>query len=598
MVNNQLHITFCFMLTLLCTVGICMGQKKVLSSIEKSIEKGKSKEALKELSLINTTAFLPEDLGYYYFLRAKSYSKQNNDVKAIENYLMAKRQYLKADIVEKAMEINLNIASLLVSYKDNTQKHQFYLKEYMDYAFSTKDNSKILKGYVQLASLKINNKEAQESLSYFRKAISLNKKVKDKKLESKIYNNLAVLFSDVLYKPDSSLYYLRKDNLLLHQERTPNPNYICYNLMNQASNYSQLRQYQKAIDLLHQADKIKLIEYVKVNKENINKFLYLNYKDANDLNKALYHLEISNKYHDSLNTEQQNIAINNFDTKYKTKEKELENFQLKTDIKINNVILYLIASVLIIVLLISVLGYKNITKKKKIAEQEKLIEIQKTEKLLRDQELNDIDLMLESQEKERQNIANELHDDLGSILATLKLNFQNLKRQSEVENQLENKLYDKTDVLLEEAYQKVRNIAHLKNLGVIGSEGLLVAVNKMAEKMSVLEHLTINVIPFELTERLENTIEVALFRMIQELCTNIIKHSEATEVNIYLTQGSPKEINVIIEDNGKGFNPKTIVGKSGIGLKNMEKKVEQLGGTFTIDSILTKGTSIIIDLPL
>lgn len=586
------------MLTLLCMVSICMGQNKVLSSIEKSIEKGNSKEALKELSMINTTAFLPEDLGYYYFLTAKSYSKQNNDVKAIENYLIAKKQYLKANIVEKAMEINLNIASLLVSYKDNTQKHLFYLKEYMDYAFSTKDNSKILKGYVQLASLKINNKEAQESLSYFRKAITLNKIVKDKKLESKIYNNLAVLFSDVLYKPDSSLYYLRKDNLLLHQEKRPNPNYICYNLMNQASNYSQLRQYQKAIDLLHQADKIKLIEYVKVNKENINKFLYLNYKDANNLNKALYHLEISNKYHDSLNTEQQNIAINNFDTKYKTKEKELENLQLKTDIKINNVILYLIASVLIIVLLISVLGYKNITKKKKIAEQEKLIEIQKTEKILRDQELNDIDLMLESQEKERQNIANELHDDLGSILATLKLNFQNLKRQSEVENLQENKLYDKTDVLLEEAYQKVRNIAHLKNLGVIGSEGLLVAVNKMAEKMSVLEHLTINVIPFELTERLENTIEVALFRMIQELCTNIIKHSEATEVNIYLTQGSPKEINVIIEDNGKGFNPKTIVGKSGIGLKNMEKKVEQMGGTFTIDSILTKGTSIIIDLPL
>ncbi len=598
MVYNRLHITFCFMLTLLCTVSICMGQNKVLSSIEKSIEKGKSKEALKELSLINTTTFSPEDLGYYYFLTAKSYSKQNNDVKAIENYLMAKKQYLKANIVEKAMEINLNIASLLVTYKDNTQKHQFYLKEYMDYAFSTKDDFKILKGYVQLASLKINSKEAQESLSYFRKALILNKKVKDKKLESKIYNNLAVLFSDVLYKPDSSLYYLRKDNLLLHQEKRPNPNYICYNLMNQASNYSQLRQYQKAIDLLHQADKIKLIEYVKVNKENINKFLYLNYKDANNLNKALYHLEISNKYHDSLNTEQQNIAINNFDTKYKTKEKELENLQLKTDIKINNVILYLIASILIIVLLISVLGYKNITKKKKIAEQEKLIEIQKTEKILRDQELNDIDLMLESQEKERQNIANELHDDLGSILATLKLNFQNLKRQSEVANQPENKLYDKTDVLLEEAYQKVRNIAHLKNLGVIGSEGLLVAVNKMADKMSVLEHLIINVIPFELTERLENTIEVALFRMIQELCTNIIKHSEATEVNIYLTQGSPKEINVIIEDNGKGFNPKTIVGKSGIGLKNMEKKVEQMGGTFTIDSILTKGTSIIIDLPL
>lgn len=575
-----------------------MGQNKVLKSIENSIEKGQSKEALRQLSLVNTTNFLPEDLGYYYFLTAKSYSKQNNDVKAIENYLTAKKQYLKANIVEKAMEINLNIASLLVSYKDNTQKHQFYLKEYMDYAIATKNDSKILKGYVQLASLKINNKEAKESLHYFRKAIVLNKKVKDKKLESKIYNNLAVLFSDVLYKPDSSLYYLKKDNLLLNEEKTPNPNYICYNLMNQASNYSQLHQYEKAIDLLHQADKIKLIEYNKVNKENINNFLYLNYKEAKNLDKALYHLEVSNKYHDSLNTEQQNIAINNFDTKYKTKEKELENLQLKTNIKVNNVILYLIISVLIIVLLISILGYKNIIKKKKIAEQEKLIEVQRIEKILKDQELNNIDLMLESQERERQNIANELHDNLGSMLATVKLNFQNLKRQTEDINLQENKLYNKTDELLEEAYQKVRNIAHLKNLGVIGSEGLLVAVNKMAEKMSVLEHLTINVIPFQLTERLENSIEVALFRMIQELCTNIIKHSEATEVNIYLTQGSSKEINVIIEDNGKGFDPKNIVGKSGIGLKNMEKKVEQMGGTFTIDSILTKGTSIIIDLPL
>ncbi len=593
-----LHKTISFLLTLLCMVSICFGQNKVLSTIDKNIEKGKSKEALKQLSLIKTTAFLPEDLGYYYFLRAKSYSKENNDVKAIENYLTAKKQYLTANAVEKAMDINLNIASLLVSYKDNTQKHQFYLKEYMDYAVATNNDAKILKGYVQIASLKINTKEAEESLLYFRKAIALNKIVKDKKLESKIYNNLAVLFSDVLYKPDSSLYYLRKDNLLLHQEKTPNPNYICYNLMNQASNYSQLHQYDKAIALLHQANKIKLIEYKKVNKENINNFLYLNYKDAKDMDKALLHLEIANKYHDSLNTEQQNIAINNFDTKYKTQEKELENLELKTNIKINNIILYLILSILIIVLVISILGYKNITKKKKIAEQEKLIEIQKIEKMLKDQELNEIDLMLESQEKERQNIANELHDNLGSMLATLKLNFQNLKRQNEAMNQHENKLYDKTDALLEEAYQKVRNIAHLKNLGVIGSEGLLVAVNKMADKMSVLEHLKINVIPFGLTERLENTIEVTLFRMIQELSTNIIKHSEATEVNIYLTQGTPAEINIIIEDNGKGFDPKTIVSKSGIGLKNMEKKVEQMGGTFTIDSILTKGTSIIIDLPL
>lgn len=578
--------------------SICFGQNKTLTTIDSAIDKGKSKQALQQLIRIKTNTLTSEDLGYYYLLTAKSYSKENNDQKAIKNYFLAKKQYQKANARGKDMDINLEIASLIRFFHNDSNKHQFYLKEYMDYALESRDNYKILKGYVQIASLSINKKEAQESLLYFRKALELNQKIKDKKLESKIYNNLSVLFSDVLIMPDSGLYYLQKDKILLMADKTTTSNDICYNVMNQASNYSQLHQYNKAINLLHQANKISLIEHHKQVKENINTFLYLNYKDSKNNDKALYHLEIANQYHDSLNTEEQNKVVNELDTKYKTKEKELENLNLKKDIKTNKVILYLILTVLLIVVVVSILGYNNFIKKKRIAEQDRLIKIQELENVLKEQELNDIDLILESQEKERQNIANELHDNLGSMLATLKLNFQNLKRQKDNLNQNEANLYNKTDALLDEAYQKVRNIAHLKNLGVIGSEGLLVAVNKMAEKMSVIEKLKINVIPFGLTERLDNTIEVSLFRMIQELCTNIIKHSKANEVNIYLTQGSPSEINIIIEDNGKGFDPKTIESQSGIGLKNMEKKVEQMGGTFTIDSLLNKGTSIIIDLPL
>lgn len=579
-------------------VSICFGQNKSLQDIENTIKKGKSKEAILQLSKLNKVHFSCEDIGYYYLLLAQGYTKEGDQAKAIQNYLVSKKYYKKAKATAKAMDINLDIAFVIHSFHNDNKKYESYIEEYLTYAFVTRNEAKILKGYVQIASLKINAKEAQKSLLYFRKAISLNKKVKDKKLESKIYNNLSVLFSDVLIIPDSGLYYLKKDRILLEAEKVPNPNYICYNMMNQASNYRHLLQYKKAIELLDQADTIKLIEYQKETKESINTFLYMNYKEVKNNEKALYHLEIANQYHDSINTEEQNKTVNELDTKYKTKEKELENLQLKNDSKTNRAIMYAILTLFFVLLVISILAYKNSTKKKKIAEQEQLIKTQELEKYLKDQELNDIDLILESQEKERQNIANELHDNLGSMLATLKLNFQNLKRQKEVINLNETKLYDKTDALLEEAYQKVRNIAHLKNLGVIGSEGLLVAVNKMAEKMSVLEKLKINVIPFGLTQRLDNSIEVTLFRMIQELCTNIIKHSQASEVNIYLTQGSPTEINIIIEDNGVGFDPKTIVSQSGIGLKNMEKKVEQMGGTFSIDSNHNKGTSIIIDLPL
>lgn len=203
--------------------------------------------------------------------------------------------------------------------------------------------------------------------------------------------------------------------------------------------------------------------------------------------------------------------------------------------------------------------------------------------------------MLESHERERQQIANELHDNLGSLLATLKLNFQNLSRYQKDENK---SLFEKTDALLEETYQKVRNISHLKNLGIVGSDGLVVAVKNMAEKMTVINRLNINVIPHGLTERLANLTEITLFRIIQELCTNIIKHSEANEVNIYLTQHNSNLLNVIIEDNGKGFDYKKVTKKDGIGLKTIEQKVEQMGGTFTVDSVISKGTTILIDIPL
>jgi signal transduction histidine kinase len=79
--------------------------------------------------------------------------------------------------------------------------------------------------------------------------------------------------------------------------------------------------------------------------------------------------------------------------------------------------------------------------------------------------------------------------------------------------------------------------------------------------------------------------------------TNTLKHAEATEITISMTEDEDG-INIIIEDNGKGFNPKAINKKEGMGLANIEKKTEQLNGTFNIDSFEGKGTSIIIDIPL
>ncbi|RZJ56465.1 MAG: sensor histidine kinase, partial [Flavobacterium sp.] len=309
------------------------------------------------------------------------------------------------------------------------------------------------------------------------------------------------------------------------------------------------------------------------------------------------YLALSRTYGDSLGREQQEIAISDIQVKYHTKEKELENEILKGGIKTNRILLYTFLVLLLASVVIAYLILKNSHRKVRISRQEKLIEEQKLEKALKDYELSSIDLMLEGQEKERQRIADDLHDNLGSMLATLKLNFENLKlRKHEIAND-ETKLYERTDELIEEAYQKVRRLAHSKNAGVFANEGLIPALKKLAEKISIPGKLNLQVIAFGFDDRLDNNLEIAVFRMAQELATNIIKHSEASEATLHITNHDDN-INIIIEDNGRGFETEKIAAANGMGLQNIRKKTQHLGGTFAIDSTPGRGTTIIIDLPL
>lgn len=241
---------------------------------------------------------------------------------------------------------------------------------------------------------------------------------------------------------------------------------------------------------------------------------------------------------------------------------------------------------------------KNSSRSRQLAIQQTQLGEQKLLTLLSQQELQIIDSMLAGQEKERQQIANELHDDLGSMLTTIKLNFQNLKLKKVNNPETEQKIYDHTDELIEEAYQKVRGIAHIQNSGVIANEGLIPAIQKMTEKISIIKGLQIDMFCDGMEERLDNKMEIDIFRMIRELISNIIKHSQASQVNIYLTRHNSNWINIMIEDNGKGFDLNAISLQDGMGLQSMGKKTEQFGGTFTIDTKPGNGTTIIIDLPV
>ncbi|WP_248329123.1 sensor histidine kinase [Aquimarina acroporae] len=420
-----------------------------------------------------------------------------------------------------------------------------------------------------------------------------------KPLLGKLYISNATYYFHYLKKKDSAIIFINNAKLILENSNhfLDKERFIAASI-NHAGYNTETNTAEKA---LNQLQKIKfsndgyifdlLKKYYWYRKWKV--FENLKVQDSSYFYKSKY-LE------HELNLKQRTSLFKI--SELKTLEKEKLNLILQTEIEkkkqqqrylwIGSISLLIIGSGF------SFLIYKNTRKKQRIAEQEKELEVQKTEKLLKEQELAAIDAMILGQEKERQRLANDLHDNLGSTLATVKLHFQHLqKNQNNPKAENLEEIYHKTNTLLDEAYQKVRTMAHEKNSGVMANQGLLLAIKNLAKKVSNGNEMLVEVQDYGLNERLDNTLEISIFRVIQELITNIIKHANANEIHISLTNHDSL-LNIIVEDNGKGFDAKILPEKEGMGLKNIEKRIEHLEGTFEIDSTLEKGTNIIINIPI
>jgi len=588
-----------FFILLFINLFICnaysQSQHETMMYVDSLMKSDNYELAIKELNKIQELNLSKSDKALYNYLIAEKLDNKEQYIESYKYFLKSKKIYLSIDSIDRAMDINVKIYNLITAQENYSDIYKKYFDEYIAYAFKKGDSARIARSYIIMGENHYENNRPQKSMIYFKKAIALLNRINNKKLANALYSNVAAIYNEQLNKPDSALFYLDKelDGIKVYGDVQD----LCTNYFNHAASYYHMHDHKKAIEYLNLADNVPLGKFKTKTKQYIYQSLYENYHAIGDNDNAYKYLQLNKQYGDSINIADQNIAINDIHTKYKTKEKELENTILKGKVKTSRLLMYATIIILLAILALAFLIVKNYRRREKISLQEKLIEQQKFEKTLKEYELNSIDMMLEGQEKERQRIANDLHDNLGSMLATLKFNFENLKLRKMELREEENKLYDRTDELIEEAYQKVRGIAHAKNAGVFASEGLIPAIQKLAEKISIPDKLQIQVIAFGFNERLENTLEIAIFRTVQEMATNIIKHAQATEATIHLTNHDDN-INIIIEDNGVGFDSTKINDADGMGLQGIKKKITQLGGTLEIDTTPGKGTTIIIDIPV
>ena len=207
----------------------------------------------------------------------------------------------------------------------------------------------------------------------------------------------------------------------------------------------------------------------------------------------------------------------------------------------------------------------------------------------RNQVLRDINLI----EEERKRIAADLHDNFGSILATARFGLENLTEQYP-SNPLTKKILGQVD----QSIYRIKEISHNLLPGILQAKGLGAAIEELAEEIRLLgrgkvyyeNHCTENIFAPEKT--------ILIFRVLQEIVTNSIKHAGANTIRISCRQ-EPKKLILIISDNGIGFNPDTLrTTDKQFGLQNIRYRLELLDGKYTLHSSPGHGTQYLIEIPL
>ncbi|HAO48895.1 MAG TPA: hypothetical protein DCR35_06125 [Runella sp.] len=206
---------------------------------------------------------------------------------------------------------------------------------------------------------------------------------------------------------------------------------------------------------------------------------------------------------------------------------------------------------------------------------------------LQRQQRERLELIIKTQEAERKQLATELHDDLGMRLSTLQMYL------SEIDIS-QNSRASKLTPLLNEAIADIRNLLRDLNPKLLFEEGLRVAVEEVNSKLNAVGLVKFELLWLDFPEKLPEVIEINLFRIIQELINNTLKHAEATHITLQLLQRDAHWV-IIYEDNGRGFERQPL--SSGFGLQNIENRVQLLKGQLHFDTAPQRGVHVTIEIP-
>jgi signal transduction histidine kinase len=254
---------------------------------------------------------------------------------------------------------------------------------------------------------------------------------------------------------------------------------------------------------------------------------------------------------------------------------------------------YLTILLIFILIVLSFLIFKAFRKKELLllfTTKQKNIRQKQSEANLKNEQFQAINQVTQNHELTKEQIATELHDGLGGTLAAIKMNLMQLK-----EDEIITKIIDEVGGVA----TANRYISHDLNPPLLKSQSFCVITEDYLSHIfnNTDIELIITLLPKGKINKLDLDVQLTLYRIIQELCSNVKRHSKATKVNFQLLAHS-NEINLIIEDNGIGFTPSNATLKNHKGLQLIKERLIIVDGELEIDSQKDDGCIIYVFIPI
>ena len=525
-----------------------------------------------------------KDLAMIHYYSGCIYLSQGNSKKALDEFIQSYRLAEASGDADLKAHVN---SSFGVIYQQQNQPDSalVYYKKSFDYFENTGGNTEYsMTGSQNIGNILLSKGSFAEGQTYLKRALELARQRKDINAEMIVLGNiangyeregkleLAELYAGELVKD------AQKAGFLLQE---------LYGKTLLSTVKLDEKQYDEAIGQAKEA--LILAEQQKLSSFMVPlcEVLVSGYEQKGDYRHAYFYKNRLVLLKDSLSAIENRNYIEEIKQKYNLQKKNQE-LLLKTELirqiqKTNKQKTIIIISLL-------VLGASGLVSVFLLFQRRKIKEELALKNMILESQNKHFEAFINGQEQERKRIASDLHDGLAQNLVMLKMGLRNFNLSDHVQQEKLNGYSGELDRMIEET----RRISHNMMPGVLVDLGLLKALKSLIAGLNASHPaLSTTLSVSEPFIKPTPDIEIQLYRIVQELLNNVIRHSEATICEVSLASNAAG-IHVELRDNGKGFEKHGA--KTGIGLQNIASRVNSLKGTLQIDTSLNRGTAVSIHI--